>query len=70
MPPQPGCARGKVWLNPGQVHARARGRIAAVPLPSDAAGVRKGAAGAVPGRYCPLFTCSRPDASFLCHFLF
>lgn len=70
MPPRPGCARGKVWLNPGQVHACAHGRIVAVPLPSDAAGVRKGAARAVPRHYCPLFTQSHTDASFLSHFFF
>lgn len=70
MPPRPGCARGKVWLNPGRVHVCAHGRIVAVPLPSDAAGVRKGAARAVPRRYCPLFTQSHTDASFLSHFFF
>lgn len=63
MPPQPGCARGKVWLNPGQVHGRARGRIVAVPLRSDAA-AGKGAARVAPRRYCPLFTRSHPVHRF------
>lgn len=35
---------------------------------SDAAAARGGAAGAVPGPYCPLSTRSHPDASFLWHF--
>lgn len=37
---------------------------------SDAAGAREGAAWAVPRHYCPLFTRSHLDASFLCHFFF
>lgn len=48
MPPQPGCARGKVWLNPGQVHACARGRIVAVPLPP-----MRPVRGKEPLRVCP-----------------
>lgn len=49
-------------MNPG--FTCAHHRIVAVSLPSDAAGARKGAAGAVPRRYCPLFTRSRLEAPF------
>lgn len=44
--------------------------IVAVLLPSDVVSARKGAAWTMPRRYCPLFTHSHLDASFLSFFFF